>query len=115
MNYKNKNKMAKLVRVIRADYWGPDYAWKIPKDLPLLSQEDNEKVCSDQYWKPSVVVPFSWWIIYTTFYYYDKDGQVQTIEQSNACEPNLKHPNDVSDEKEEDSEQEDSEEEEEDK
>ena len=106
MNYTNKNKMANLVRVIRADYCGPDYAWKIPKDLPLLSQEENEKVCSDQYWKPSVVVPFSWWIRYTTFYCYNKDGQVQTLEQSNACEPDLKHPHDVSDEKEEDSEEE---------
>ncbi len=52
------------------------------------------------------------YILHTTFYYYDKDGQVHTLEQSNACEPDLKHPHDASDKKEENSEQEDSEEEE---
>ena len=86
--------MPKRVRNIRADFEGPRYVWKIPKDLPLLSRKDNYKIPTSR------PVPFSWYIEWGTFYYYDKDGQKQTLEETYVREPDLKYAYGISDKKE---------------
>jgi hypothetical protein len=96
MNYKNKNKMA--VRVIRAVYSGPESTFIIPKNLPLLSQEDNAEVGYNAK-EGDADVPFHWWIKWDTLYYYNKDGQLKKIEKSDKeIQPNLKFPQNVTDE-----------------
>ena len=80
-------------RVIRVTYSGPEDTYIIPKDLPLLSVEENGKVWG---------VPFSWWIKSGTFYYYDKDGSVKTLEKHRECEPDYKYPEKVEEDEEED-------------
>ena len=50
--------------------------FKIPKDITLLSVDENNKVGEEN-------VPFSWWIKYDTLYYYDSNCKVVKIECDN--------------------------------
>jgi len=83
-------------RVFYVTYPGPQDMYIIPKDLPLLSKEDNDKACGIV-----TVVPFSWWIKWGTFHYYDKDGKEQTLEKERECEPDYKYPENVEEDEEE--------------
>ena len=86
-------------RVIRVSYSGPEVVYIIPKDLPLLSVEDNAKA-----FRTGSVVPFSWWIKWGTFHYYDKDGKEQTLEKDRETEPDYKYPENVEEDTEEEEE-----------
>ena len=87
-------------RIIRVSYSGPESTYIIPKDLPLLSKEDNDKAC-----RTASVVPFSWWIKWDTFHYYDKDGNEQTLQKDRETEVDCKYPENVEEDEEEDEEE----------
>ena len=80
-------------RVFYVTYSGPEVVYIIPKDLPLLSKEDNDKAFRTAI--TGSCVPFSWWIKWGTFHYYDKDGKIQTLEKERECEPDYKYPENV--------------------
>jgi hypothetical protein len=83
-------------RVIRVTYSSPEDTYTIPKDLPLLSVEENDKA-----WRTGRCMPFSWWIKWRTFYYYDKDGNEKTLDDYRECETDYKHPENVEEDTEE--------------
>jgi len=94
-----------MVRVLIARY--NNYStFRIPKNLPLLSPDDNEKA--------EWATPYSWGVKYGTLYYFDEKKEQQKIEV--YCEDtNVKYPADVEEEEEEsDDEEEDESDEEED-
>ena len=65
--------------------------WKIPKDIKLLSEEENKKAKGN--------IPFSWWIKYDTLYYIDEDGEEQELEaEYKASESDFKRPDEVTEE-----------------
>ena len=78
--------------------------FRVPKNLPLLSQDDNEG--AEEY------TPYSWWIKWNTLYYYDEKKEIQEINlySENVC---TKRPTDIEEEEEDfDSDDEEKEEEE---
>jgi protein MAK16 len=78
-----------MVRIITASFTSyVDFI--IPKNLPLLSVDDNEAVTEEN-------VPFSWWVKWGTLHYYDADGEVHDI-QLNSESNGGKRPNDFEDE-----------------
>ncbi len=83
-------------RVIRVTYSSPEDTYTIPENLPLLSVEENLKA-----WAKGTRVPFSWWIKWRTFYYYDKDGNEKTLDYYRECETDYKHPSNIEDSEEE--------------
>ena len=60
-----------MVRIITASY--TTYIdFKIPKDLPLLSMEENNNT--------KFGIPFSWYVRCYTLYYFDADGKEHEID-----------------------------------
>jgi hypothetical protein len=86
-------------RVIRATYSSPEDVYIVPKDLPLLSSEENDKAFVSGI--TGARVPFSWWIKWGEFHYYDKDGNKQTLEKHRDCEADYKYPMNIEDTEEE--------------
>jgi hypothetical protein len=75
--------------------------WKIPKELKLLSEEENKKAKGN--------IPFSWWIKWDTLHYYDADGVEQELEaEYQASEhTDFKRPDEMEEEDDEEEEDED--------
>jgi hypothetical protein len=47
--------------------------WKVPNNIPLLSNEENKKA--------KYGVPWSWFIKYDTLYYFDEEGNENELKQ----------------------------------
>jgi len=78
-----------MVRRITASY--TNYLeYVVPKNLPLLSVDENEAVTEEN-------VPFSWWVKWSTFYYYDKNGKMQELPLDSES-TGAKRPSDFEDE-----------------
>lgn len=71
-------------RAIVANYLVSD-SFKIPKNIPLLSVNENSKINTlDK-------IPYSWWVRYGTLYYYNDKKKVCRIECYSNYE-DKKHP-----------------------
>ena len=90
------------MRVIYANYSSFD-TFKVPKSIPLLSVEENDKVMDDI--NP---IPWSWWIKWGVLYYYDAEGKQHQLEPMRETSEDYKRPRDC-DEGEEDSDDEEEE------
>lgn len=77
-------------RIIHVSYSRPQTMYLIPKDLPLLSVVENEKLL-----RVGTCVPFSWWIKWDRFHYYDKDGKEQILEKYKETDIDCKYPQSV--------------------
>jgi len=94
-----------MVRVILANYNLCD-VFKIPKNIPLLSVEENNKVLDNNLFN----VPYSWYVRWGTLYYFDdKKNECKIKCYLNSSDTSKKHPDSYESDEDDDSEEEESE------
>jgi hypothetical protein len=89
------------MRTLVVDYYVSS-GFKIPRNIPLLSVEDNNEVRDK--------TPWSWWVKYDTLHYYDNNKVEHTIDPDyRATDGDFKYPShkEFDDEEEEEEEEDD--------